>query len=65
MIRAPKWGFRFLRFRSWLPFRGVRFHLRAESDAVRGPDGVVRGVVRLRFLGLPVAEMRLAMRIEA
>jgi hypothetical protein len=57
-------GFRFLPFRSWLLFRGVRFRLRAQSDAARGPDGVLRGVVRLRFFGLPVAEMRLAMRVE-
>jgi hypothetical protein len=58
-------GFRFLRFRSWLPFRGVRFRLACESASARGADGALRGVVRLWWLGLPALELRLAIRVEA
>lgn len=57
-------GFRFARFRSWLPYGGLRFRLSCESEARRAPDGSLRGAVRLAWLGLPVAELRLAIRIE-
>jgi hypothetical protein len=56
-------GFRFERFRSWLPHRGVRFRLGCTSEAVLGPDGVLRSVVRLDWLRLPAATLRLAIRI--
>lgn len=53
-------GFRFLRFRSWLVYRGVRFRLGCESEAHEGADGVLRGSVRLDLLRIPVATLTLA-----
>jgi hypothetical protein len=58
-------GFRFERFRSWLSVGGVRFRLGCSSEAVLGAGGVLRGVVRLDLLWVPVAEMRLEIRVGA
>lgn len=55
-------GFRFLRFRSWLLYRGVRFRLGCASESARGADGALRGEVRLDCLRIPVATLRLAIR---
>ena len=53
-------GFRFLRFRSWLVYRGVRFRLGCTSEAREGANGVLRGCVRLDFLRMPAATLTLA-----
>jgi hypothetical protein len=63
-VRLTADGFRFERFRSWLVYRGVRFRLGCESEAVLGADGVLSGEVRLDLLRIPVARMRLAIRVE-
>lgn len=55
-------GFRFEPFRTWLPFRGARFRMRCSSDAHVEPDGAIAGRLALRWLGLPVAELRLRMQ---
>lgn len=57
-------GFRFERFRSWLSYRGVRLRLGCSCDAALGADGVLRGAVRLDLWRLPVATLRLEIRIE-
>ena len=57
-------GFRFRRFRSWLVYRGVRFRLGCRSESRVGPDGVLGAEVRLDLWRLPVATLRLAIRIE-
>lgn len=56
-------GFRFERFRSWLAYRGVRFRLGCSSEAVMGADSVLRGSVRLDLLRVPMAEMRIEIRV--
>jgi len=57
-------GFRFRRFRSWLPYRGVRFRLGCASESRLGADGALHAVIRLDFWRLPVATLRLTIRIE-
>jgi hypothetical protein len=57
-------GFRFLRFRSWLRFRGVRFRLGCRSETRLAPDGALHARIHLDFLRLPVATLRLAIRVE-
>jgi hypothetical protein len=63
-VRLTADGFRFERFRSWLVYRGVRFRLGCENEAVLGADGVLSGEVRLDLLRIPVARMWLAIRVE-
>jgi hypothetical protein len=58
-------GFRFERFRSWLVYGGVRFRLGCRSEAVLDADVVLRGQVELDLLRVPVARMRLAIRVES
>jgi hypothetical protein len=58
-------GFRFERFRSWLPYRGVRFRLGCTSHARLDAAGVLEGEVELDLLRVPVATLRLSMRIES
>ena len=53
-------GFRFLRFRSWLVYRGVRFRLGCESEARFDASGALIGEVRLDFLRMPAATLTLA-----
>ena len=57
-------GFRFRRFRSWLRYRGLRFRLGCTSEARLAADGALRATLRLDFLRVPVATLRLALRIE-
>jgi hypothetical protein len=57
-------GFRFRRFRSWLAWRGVRFRLGCASEARLDGDGVLRASIWLDFWRVPVATLRLAIRIE-
>jgi hypothetical protein len=57
-------GFRFLRFRSWLRYRGVRLRLGCASESRLAPDGVLHARVRLDLWRVPVATLRLAIRIE-
>ncbi|MFI5320547.1 MAG: hypothetical protein ACHQ6V_13305 [Myxococcota bacterium] len=64
-VRLTADGFRFERFRSWLVYRRVRFRLRCSSEAVLGQDGVLRGLLRLAWFGVPVIEMRMEIRVEA
>ncbi len=63
-VRLTADGFRFERFRSWLVYRGVRFRMGCRSEAAQGPDGSLRGVVRLDWLRIPVGTLQLALRIE-
>jgi hypothetical protein len=57
-------GFRFERFRSWLLYRGVRFRLGCRSHARLDEAGLLRGELRLDCLRIPVATLRLEIRIE-
>ncbi len=57
-------GFRFERFRSWLLYRGVRFRLGCWSEARIDAGGAMVGVVRLDLLRVPVASMRIEIRVE-
>jgi hypothetical protein len=57
-------GFRFRRFRSWLSYGGVRFRLGCASEARLAADGVLHAEIRLDCLRIPVATLRLAIRIE-
>jgi hypothetical protein len=57
-------GFRIRRFRSWLAYRGVRFRLGCASEARLDGDGVLHATIRLDFVRVPVATLRLAIRIE-
>ncbi len=57
-------GFRFLRFRSWLLYRGVRFRLGCASASSLGADGVLHARVTLDWWRLPVATLVLAIRID-
>jgi hypothetical protein len=57
-------GFRFRRFRSWLPVRGLRFHLGCRSATRAAPDGTLHAEVRLDLCRLPVATLRLTIRVE-
>ncbi len=58
-------GFRFLRFRSWLVYRGVRFRLGCTSEAHFDAAGALVGEVRLDWLRIPAATLRLSIRIES
>jgi len=58
-------GFRFERFRSWLAYRGVRFRLGCRSHARLEASGTLVGEVKLDLLRIPVATLRLAIRIES
>lgn len=57
-------GFRFRRFRSWLSYRGVRFRLGCRSESRIAADGVMHATIRLDFWRMPVAMLRLAIRVE-
>ena len=57
-------GFRFERFRSWLLYRGVRFRLGCCSSARLDASGTLNGEVRLDLLRIPVATLRLSIRVE-
>ena len=57
-------GFRFLRFRTWLPYAGLRMRMGCASDSSVGADGVLHGRVCLDFWRIPVATLTLAIRIE-
>jgi hypothetical protein len=57
-------GFRFRRFRSWLPWRGVRLRLGCRSATRLASDGALHAEVRLDLWRLPVATLRLAIRVE-
>ena len=57
-------GFRFRRFPSRLPYGGVRFRLGCASETRVGPDGVMHAAIRLDFCRIPVATLRLAIRVE-
>jgi hypothetical protein len=57
-------GFRFRRFRSWLAYRGVRFRLGCASEARLDGDGVLHAAIHLDFWRVPVATLRLAIRID-
>jgi hypothetical protein len=63
-IELGEQGFRFLRFRSWLPFRGLRFRLGCTSETRVGPDGVMHAEIRLDWLRIPVATVYLEIRVE-
>ncbi len=58
-------GFRFLRFRSWLSYRGVRFRLGCSSEARIDSSGAIVGEVRLDLVRVPVVSMRMEIRVEA
>jgi hypothetical protein len=57
-------GFRFRRFRSWLRYRGLRFRLGCASETRVAPGGEMHAVIRLDFMRVPVATLRLAIRAE-
>ncbi|HEU4429386.1 MAG TPA: hypothetical protein VFT98_11575 [Myxococcota bacterium] len=57
-------GFRFERFRCRLPYRGVRFRLGCTSWARLDDAGALNGEVKLDLLCIPVATLRLSIRIE-
>ena len=57
-------GFRFRRFRSWLVYRGVRFHLGCTSDTRVAADGVMDAAIHLDLWRIPVATLRLTIRVE-
>ena len=57
-------GFRFRRFRSWLPWRGVRFRLGCRSATRVAADGTLHAEVRLDLWRLPVATLHLAIHAE-
>jgi hypothetical protein len=57
-------GFRFERFRSWLVYRGVRLRMTCESEARLDATGALAGEVRLFFLRIPAATLRLSIRID-
>lgn len=63
-IELSEAGFRFRRFRSWLRYRGVRFRLGCTSETRVAPDGVMHAAIRLDFWQIPVATLRLAIRVE-
>jgi hypothetical protein len=63
-IELSETGFRFRRFRSWLAYRGLRFRLGCASETRVGADGVLHATIRLDLWRLPVATMRLAIRVE-
>jgi hypothetical protein len=56
-------GFRFRRFRTWLPYRGVRFRMGCTSDTRVAVDGTLQAVIRLDWLRLPVATLRLEIHV--
>jgi len=58
-------GFRFERFRSWLRYRGVRFRLGCHSSARLAAAGALNGEVELDLLRVPIATLRLSIRIES
>src|SRR5262245_17246331 len=57
-------GFRFRRFRSWLPYRGVRLRLGCTSDTRVAADGVMHATIRLDLWHVPVATLRLTIRAD-
>jgi hypothetical protein len=57
-------GFRFRRFRSWLAYRGVRFRLGCASETRLAADGVLHARIRLDLWRIPVATLRLEIRVE-
>ena len=63
-IELDAGGFRFRRFRSWLPYRGVRFRLGCTSDTRLAADGALHATIRLDLLRVPVATLRLTIRVE-
>lgn len=63
-IELDENGFRFRRFRSWLLYRGLRFRLGCQSATRAGPDGALHAELHLDLWRLPVATLRLAIRVE-
>ena len=62
-IELDAGGFRFRRFRSWLVYRGVRFRLGCTSETRVAADGVMHATIRLDFWRIPVATLRLTLRV--
>jgi hypothetical protein len=63
-IELAEGGFRFQRFRSWLRYRGVRLRFGCASDTRLAADGVLHAAIRLDLWRIPVATLRLAIRVE-
>jgi hypothetical protein len=63
-IELDAGGFRFRRFRSWLVYRGVRFRLGCTSDTRVEADGVMHAAIRLDLWRIPVATLRLIIRVD-
>jgi hypothetical protein len=63
-IELDEHGFRFGRFRSWLRYRGVRFRLGCTSDTRLVAGDRMDATIRLDFLRIPVATLRLEIRVE-
>ena len=57
-------GFRFRRFRSWLAYRGVRFRLGCTSETRVAADGAMHAAISLDLWRVPVATLRLTIRVE-
>ena len=62
-IELAEDGFRFHRFRSWLAYRGVRFRLGCTSETRVAADGALHAEIRLDLWRIPVATLRLTIRI--
>ena len=57
-------GFRFRRFRSWLVYHGVRFRLACTSDTRVEAGGVMHAAIQLDLWRIPVATLRLTIRVD-
>ena len=57
-------GFRFTPYLIWTEYRGRRIRLKCFDDNVLAEDGSIQDTIRMYWYGLPVATIRLHIRIR-
>ena len=63
-IELHERGFRFTPYLAWIEYRGRRFRLKCFDDNVLDDEGMIHDTVRLYWYGLPVATIRIHIRVE-
>ncbi|HEU4759163.1 MAG TPA: hypothetical protein VFT91_04180 [Dehalococcoidia bacterium] len=57
-------GFRLTPYLIWTEYRGRRLRLKCFDDSVLAADGSIHDTIRMHWYGLPVATMRLHIRVH-
>ena len=63
-IHLHERGFRFTPYLAWSEYKGRRFRLKCFDDNVLDDEGLIHDTIRLYWYGLPVATIRMHIRVE-